>query len=85
MQVIFRRNNGKPVLDLSYLLNTTMQENKRLDWETFEEMQKVQPLKVIASGLKSEKAIIMDMEKLSIREPYLVMRLSMDIYSLSLL
>lgn len=61
--VIFRRNNGKPVLDLAFLLNTTMQENKPLDWETFNEMQKVQPLKVIASGLKSEKAIIMDMEK----------------------
>jgi hypothetical protein len=25
-QVIFRRNHGKPVLDLTYLLNTTMQE-----------------------------------------------------------
>lgn len=61
--VIFRRNNGKPVLDLNYLLNTTMQENKPLDWETFEEMQKVQPLKVMASGLKSERAFIMDMEK----------------------
>jgi len=63
IQVIFRRNNGKPVLDLTYLLNTTMQESKRLDWETFEEMQKVQPLKVMASGLKSERAFIMDMEK----------------------
>ena len=63
MQVIFRRNHGKPVLDLAYLLNTTMQENKPLDWETFEEMQKVQPLKVMASGLKSERAFIMDMEK----------------------
>ena len=61
--VIFRRNHGKPVLDLSYLLNTTMQENKPLDWETFEEMQKVQPLKVMASGLKSERAFILDMEK----------------------
>lgn len=63
LQVIFRRNNGKPVLDLSYLLNTTMQENKPLDWEAFEEMQQVQPLKVVASGLQSEKAFIMDMEK----------------------
>lgn len=61
--VIFRRNHGKPVLDLSYLLNVTMQENKPLDWETFEEMQKVQPLKVLASGLKSERAFVMDMEK----------------------
>lgn len=65
--VIFRRNHGKPVLDLSYLLRTTMQESKPLDWETFERMQKVQPLKIMASGLKSEKAIIMDMEKGSFR------------------
>lgn len=65
--VIFRRNHGKPVLDLSYLLRTTMQENKPLDWETFERMQKVQPLKIMASGLKSEKAIIMDMERGSFR------------------
>lgn len=65
--VIFRRNHGKPVLDLSYLLRTTMQENKPLDWSTFEKMQKVQPLKVMASGLKSEKAIIMDMERGSFR------------------
>ena len=63
MQVIFRRNHGKPVLDLSYLLNTTMQENKPLDWETFEDMQTVQPLKILTSGLKSEKAFILDMEK----------------------
>eukprot|EP00986_Skeletonema_menzelii_P008287 scaffold3437_cov145-Skeletonema_menzelii.AAC.19 len=65
--VIFRRNHGKPVLDLSYLLRTTMQEIKPLDWETFERMQKVQPLKVMASGLRSEKAIIMDMERGSFR------------------
>lgn len=50
-------------MDLTYLLNTTMQENKPLDWETFEEMQRVQPLKVMASGLKSERAFILDMEK----------------------
>jgi len=67
VDVVFRRNHGKPVLDLSYLLRTTMQEKKPLDWETFEEMQKVQPLKVMASGLRSERAIIMDMERGSFR------------------
>lgn len=61
--VIFRRNHGKPVLDLTYLLKTTMQERKPLDWDTFARMQAVQPLKVIASGLKSQKAIVMDMQK----------------------
>ena len=56
--VIFRRNHGKPVLDLNYLLVITLQENKPLDWEAFEEMQKVQPLKVIASALRSEMQIL---------------------------
>ncbi|EED94788.1 predicted protein [Thalassiosira pseudonana CCMP1335] len=65
--VIFRRNHGKPVLDLSFLLKTTMQEKKPLDWKTFEEMQKVQPLRIMASGLKSQKAIVMDMERGSFR------------------
>jgi len=58
--VVFRRNHGKPVLDLSYLLNTTMQENKPLDWDIFKEMQETQPLKVVASGLKRERAFVMD-------------------------
>lgn len=61
--VLFRRNHGKPVLDLSFLLKTTMQERKPLDWDTFVKMQEVQPLKVMASGLKSQKAIVMDMKR----------------------
>jgi predicted acylesterase/phospholipase RssA len=61
--VIFRPGNGKPVLNLSFLLKTTAIERKPLDWERFVERQKVLPLKVVASGLKSEKPLIMDMEK----------------------
>jgi predicted acylesterase/phospholipase RssA len=63
--VLTRPDNGKPVLNLSFLLKTTLQETKPLDWVKFEERQKVQPLKVVTSGLKSEKAIIMDMESKS--------------------
>jgi predicted acylesterase/phospholipase RssA len=59
--VLTRPNNGKPVLNLSFLLEDTMQRSKPLDWEKFSERQKVQPLKVVASGLKSEKAVVMDM------------------------
>lgn len=59
--VILRPNNGKPVLDLSYLLRRTVQERKPLDWDKFVEMQNAgQPLKVVASGLKSEKAVVFD-------------------------
>lgn len=60
--VITRPNNGKPVLNLPFLLKKTMQESKPLDWEKFSERQKIQPLKVVASGLKSEKSFVMDME-----------------------
>lgn len=61
--VIFRRNHGKPVLNLPFLLKTTMQEQKPLDWDTFVKMQEVQPLKIIASGLKSLKPVVMDMKR----------------------
>jgi predicted acylesterase/phospholipase RssA len=60
--VLTRRNNGKPVLNLDFLLRTTLQKRKPLDWEKFVEMQKKQPIKVVASGLKSEKSFILDME-----------------------
>lgn len=61
--VLTRPKSGKPVLNLPYLLKTTMQETKPLDWETFREKQKELPLKVVASGLKSEKSIVLDYEK----------------------
>jgi len=61
--VVTRPHNGKPVLNLAYLLKTTMQETKALNWETFAERQKVQPLYVVASALKSEKAFVMGMKE----------------------
>jgi len=60
--VITRPNHGKPVLNLSFLLKRTVQETKPLDWDKFVKMQKFQPLKVVASGLRSEKAVVMDMK-----------------------
>lgn len=60
--VITRRGGGKPVLSLPFLVNRTLQHTKALDWNTFKEKQKTQPLKVLTSGLKSEKAVIMSME-----------------------
>lgn len=59
--MITRRRDGKPVLNLKFLLKTTMQDKKPLDWDTFVERQTVQPLKVVASALKSEKAVVMEM------------------------
>jgi predicted acylesterase/phospholipase RssA len=61
--VLTRPGNGKPVLNLSFLLKTTMQKTKALNWEFFAERQKVQPLKVVASALKSEQAFVMGMKE----------------------
>lgn len=61
--VMTRPSNGKPVLNLSFLLKTTMQESKPLNWEAFVKRQKVQPLKVVASALKSEEPFIMGMQE----------------------
>ena len=60
--VLTRPNSGKPVLNLSYLLKLCLQETKPLDWKKFSDRQSVQPLKVVASGLKSERAYVFDME-----------------------
>lgn len=59
--VVTRPRFGKPVLNLDFLLKETVQEKKPLDWEKFLEMQEVQPIKVIASGLKSEKSVVFEM------------------------
>ena len=59
--ILFRPKFGKPVLNLDFLLKETMQEKKPLDWEKFVEMQKVQPIKVVASGLKSKKSVTFEM------------------------
>ena len=61
--VVVRRANGKPVLNLPFLLKKTAQEKKPLHWEKFKEMQKVQPLKIVSSGLKRERSVVLDMEK----------------------
>ena len=61
--VMVRRKNGKPVLNLPFLLKKTAQEKKPLDWEKFVEMQKVQPLKIVSSGLKRDHSVVLDMEQ----------------------
>lgn len=57
---IVRRNNGKPVLNLPYLLKTTLQDTKPLDFDMLKR-QKI-PLNVVTSGLKSKRSIVLNME-----------------------
>ena len=57
-----RQDGGKPVLNLPFLLKTTVQQTKPLDWNTFVQRQSVQPLHVVTSGLSSNKSIVFTME-----------------------
>lgn len=57
---IFRRNNGKPVLNLPFLLNYTVREAKPLDWDKLEAKRQKQPLNVIMSGLSSQHELVMN-------------------------
>jgi predicted patatin/cPLA2 family phospholipase len=60
--VLTRPKFGRPVLNLDFLLRETMQEKKPLDWDKFIQMQRKQPLKVVASGLKRGKSVCFSME-----------------------
>ncbi|GKY96086.1 hypothetical protein MPSEU_000568700 [Mayamaea pseudoterrestris] len=60
--VLSRRGGGKPVLSLSFLLKRCLQELKPLDWDKFVAKQTTLPMNVVASGCKSEKAIILNMK-----------------------
>jgi predicted acylesterase/phospholipase RssA len=64
--VLLRRNAGKPVLSLEFLLEETLQRTKPLNWESFVERQKsdvhTQPLKIVAAGLKREETLVMTYE-----------------------
>ncbi|KAG7369966.1 patatin-like phospholipase [Nitzschia inconspicua] len=60
--VLLRPENGKPLLNLEYLVGTTMQDAKPLDFKAFKVRQKVQPLKVVATALQSERAVVLSEE-----------------------
>lgn len=57
-----RRIHGKPMMNLHYMFENIMRKKKPIDYKTFVERQKVQPLKVVATGLSSEKPYILSHE-----------------------
>jgi predicted acylesterase/phospholipase RssA len=59
---VLTRPAGKPVLNLSYLLQTTLQGIKPVDWDKFVQRQADIPLKIVASGCRSERAVVLDMQ-----------------------
>lgn len=60
--VLLRPKNGKPLLNLDYLVGTTMQVAKPLDFEAFRRRQKSQPLKIVTTGLQTEQAMVLSQE-----------------------
>jgi predicted acylesterase/phospholipase RssA len=47
------------VLNLDFLLEEVIQRQKPIDWAGFEARQEAQPLRVVASGLHSEQAVVL--------------------------
>ncbi|GMI57595.1 hypothetical protein TeGR_g49 [Tetraparma gracilis] len=60
--VLLRRDYGKPVFKLDYLLSTVVRSAKPLDFDRFQRRQETQPLRVVASGLESERAVVLSEE-----------------------
>jgi len=52
---------GKPVLNLDYLLTNIVQHIKPLNWDLFWSKQEnnAQPLRIVASGLLSRRAVVL--------------------------
>jgi predicted patatin/cPLA2 family phospholipase len=57
-----RRVHGKPMMNLHYMFQNIMLKKKPIDYETFVKRQTIQPLKIVATGLSSEKAVILSHE-----------------------
>eukprot|EP00536_Pseudo-nitzschia_multiseries_P009320 jgi/Psemu1/200400/e_gw1.257.23.1 len=55
--------HGKPMMNLHYMFENIMQNQKPIDYKTFIERQKIQPLKVVATGLVSEKPVVLSHEE----------------------
>lgn len=60
---------GKPVINLDYLLDTTIRVTKPLDWDVFwaKQVSGRQTLKVVASGLLSQQSVAMSAENNNFR------------------
>eukprot|EP00752_Nemacystus_decipiens_P006162 g5559.t1 len=59
LKELIREKWGSPVLNLDYLLHDVVERQRPLDWDGFWKKQATQPLHVIASGVTSEKAVVL--------------------------
>jgi len=63
LKEMFSSRLGTPVLNLDFLLEEVIQRQKPIDWDGFSARQAAQPLRVVASGLHSEKAVVLGAEE----------------------
>jgi hypothetical protein len=57
-------NNSKlPVMVLDYPMKILMQDLLAVDWKSFQQQDKTQPMKIIASGLFSEESVLLGSEE----------------------
>jgi len=59
---VLTRPQGKPVLNLSFLFKNTVQETKPLDWDSLVAKSDKLPLYVVASDVKNERSITLNMK-----------------------
>eukprot|EP00960_Hanusia_phi_P071502 767569-Hanusia_phi.AAC.3 len=52
----------RPLLNLPYLLQTCVEELRPLDWEAFSRNEATVPLKIVASDVSKERAVVFDRE-----------------------
>ena len=53
------REKNRPLLNLSYLLRTCVEDMRPLDWEGFEAREKLIPLHIVASDVVAKKAVVL--------------------------
>ncbi|EKX49152.1 hypothetical protein GUITHDRAFT_93499 [Guillardia theta CCMP2712] len=72
----------RPLLNLPYLLQTCVEELRPLDWEAFSRNEALVPLKIVASDVSKQRAVVFDREHghwTSLREMTRCMTASMNL------
>lgn len=77
-----RRERGLPLLNLSYLLRTCVEDMRPLDWEGFAARESLVPLNIVASDVVHKRAVVLnraDGHWSNIREMTKCMQASMNL------
>lgn len=81
-ELLGRRERGLPLLNLSYLLRTCVEDMRPLDWEGFAARESLIPLNIVASDVVNKKAVVLSRKSghwSNIREMTKCMQASMNL------